>query len=107
MIIRKITPLKMKAVIATDSISFLGEVLFTFECPQDILINRSRPVHEATGGHAVRGNYCIHHALGNFADNHTIFHANIDLKWRIYDFSNNFLSFMDIQPNIILEIFAP
>ena len=96
MIIRKITPLKMKAVIATDSISFLGEVLLTFECPQDILINRSRPVHEATGGHAVRGNYCIHHALGNFADNHTIFHANIDLKWRIYDFSNNFLSFMDI-----------
>ena len=60
MIIRKITPAKMKAVIATDSISLLGEVLFTFECPQDILINRSRPVHEATGGHAVRGNYCIH-----------------------------------------------
>ena len=54
----------MKAVIATDSISLLSEVLFTFECPPDILINRSRPVHEATGGHAVRGNYCnycIHH----------------------------------------------
>ncbi len=108
MIIRKITPLKMKAVIATDSISLRSrKMLLTFECPQDILINRSRPVHEATGGHAVRGNYCIHHALGNFADNHTIFHANIDLKWRIYDFSNNFLSFMDIQPNIILEILAP
>ena len=28
------------------------------------------PVHEATGGHAVRGNYCIHyHVWGNFADN--------------------------------------
>ena len=50
----------MYAVIATDSISLLSEMLFTFECPPDILINRSRPVHEATGGHAVRGNYCIH-----------------------------------------------
>ncbi len=91
MIIRKITPLKMKAVIATDSISLLplrGRHLpFT------------RPRAATLSG--------IHHALGNFADNHTIFHANIDLKWRIYDFSNNFLSFMDIQPNIILEIFAP
>ena len=54
----------MKAVIATDSISLLSEVLFTFECPPDILINRSRPVHEATGGHAVRGNYCIHNHIG-------------------------------------------
>ena len=58
------------AVIATDSISLFGEVLFTFECPPDILINRSRPVHEATGGHAVRGNYCIHLHRGNFANNH-------------------------------------
>ena len=41
----------MKAVIATDSIS-LGarKMLLTFECPPDILINRSPPVHEATGG---------------------------------------------------------
>ena len=54
----------MKAVITTDSISLLGKVLFTFECPPDILINRSRPVHEATGGHAVRGNYCIHNHVG-------------------------------------------
>ncbi len=60
----------MYAVIATDSISLFGEVLFTFECPPDIFINRSRPVHEATGGHAVRGNYCIHyHVWANFADN--------------------------------------
>ena len=51
----------MYAVIATDSISLLSEMLF--ECPPDILINRSRPVHEATGGHAVRGNYCIHYHL--------------------------------------------
>ena len=28
------------------------------------------PVHEATGGHAVRGNYCFHLNRGNFADNH-------------------------------------
>ena len=63
-IIRKITPMKMKAVIATDSISLLSEVLFTFECPPDILINRSRPVHEATGGHAVCGNYCMHYLFG-------------------------------------------
>ena len=48
----------MKAVIATDSISLrFRKMLLTFECPQDILINRSRPVHEATGGHAVRDNY--------------------------------------------------
>ena len=61
----------MNAVIATDSISLLSEVLFTFEYPPDILINRSRPVHEATGGHAVRSNYCIHyHIWCNFADNH-------------------------------------
>ena len=54
-------PYKMKAVITTDSISLRSrKMLLTFECPQDILINRSRPVHEATGGHAVRGNYCIH-----------------------------------------------
>ena len=53
--------MKMKVVITTDSIS-LGarKMLLTFECPPDILINRSRPVHEATGGHAVRGNYCMH-----------------------------------------------
>ena len=64
----------MKAVIATDSISFRSrKMLLTFECPQDILINRSRPVHEATGGHAVRGNYCIHnHIWDKFADNHNI-----------------------------------
>ena len=38
----------MKAVIATDSISLRSrKMLFTFECPPDILINRSRPVHEA------------------------------------------------------------
>ena len=55
----------MKAVIATDSISLRSrKMLFTFECPPDILINRSRPVHEATGGHAVRGNYCIHNHMG-------------------------------------------
>ena len=54
----------MKALIATDSISLLGKVLFTFEYPPDILINRSRPVHEATGGHAVGGNYCIHNHSG-------------------------------------------
>ena len=61
-IIRKITPMKMKAVIATDSISLRSrKMLLTFECPQDILINRSRPVHEATGGHAVCGNYCMHY----------------------------------------------
>ena len=41
----------MKAVIATD---------------QYIPPTASRqapPVHEATGGHAVRGNYCIHNHL--------------------------------------------
>ena len=67
------------AVIATDSISLRSrKMLLTFECPQDILINRSRPVilinrsrpvHEATGGHAVRGNYCFHLHRGNFAEN--------------------------------------
>ena len=31
------------------------QVLLAFECPQNILMNRSRsPVHEAMGGHAVR-----------------------------------------------------
>ena len=85
--------MKMKAVIATDSISLRSrkmlltfecpqdilinrsrrKMLLTFECPQDILINRSRPVHEATGGHAVRGNHSIHnHVWGDFADNHNI-----------------------------------
>ena len=35
--------MKMKAVIATDSISLRSrKMLLTFECPQDILINRSR-----------------------------------------------------------------
>ena len=59
------TPMKMKAVIATDSISLWAcKMLLTFECPPDILINRSRPVHEATGGHAVRGNCCTHNHLG-------------------------------------------
>ena len=54
----------MKAVIATDSISLRSrKMLLTFECPQDILINRSRPVHEATGGHAVRGNHSIHNHI--------------------------------------------
>ena len=57
--------MKIKAVIAADSISLRSrKMLLTFECPQDILINRSRPVHEATGGHAVRDNYCIHNHLG-------------------------------------------
>ncbi len=44
------------------------KMLLTFECPPDILINRSRPVHEATGGHAVRA-YCrILSYGGNFAE---------------------------------------
>ena len=67
--------MKMKAVIATDSISLRSrKMLLTFECPQDILINRSRPVHEATGGHAVRGNHSIHnHVWGDFADNQSLY----------------------------------
>ena len=64
----------MYAVIVTDSIALRSrKMLFTFECPQDILINRSRPVHETTGGHAVRGYYCFHLHWGNFADNHLKF----------------------------------
>ena len=48
--------MKMKAVIATDSISLRSrKMLLTFECPQDILINRSR-----------------NHVWGDFADNHNI-----------------------------------
>ena len=43
--------------------------LFTFECPPDILINRSRPpVHEATGGHAVRTIYGLQYFRGINAD---------------------------------------
>ena len=57
----------MKAVIATDSISLRSrKMLLTFECPQDILINRSRPVHEATLSVAITA--CTIY-LGNFADN--------------------------------------
>ena len=83
----------MKAVIATDSISLRSrKMLLTFECPQDILINRSRrsrPVHEATGGHAVRGNYCIHnHIWDNFADNSNIFAMPVEF------FSGNHADFL-------------
>ena len=65
------------------------KMLLTFECPQDILINRSRPVHEATGGHAVRGNYCIHnHIWDNFADNSNIFAMPVEF------FSGNHADFL-------------
>ena len=67
----------MKAVITTDSISLRSrKMLFTFECPPDILINRSRPVHEANPFTRPRAatlsvaitSYTI--IWGNFADNH-------------------------------------
>ena len=69
----------MKAVIATDSISLRSrKMLLTFECPQDILINRSR-----------RGNYCIHnHIWDNFADNSNIFAMPVEF------FSGNHADFL-------------
>ena len=59
--------MKMKAVIATDSISLLPlrgrHHPFTRPLPPTAS-RQAPPVHEATGGHAVRGNYSIHNHLG-------------------------------------------
>ena len=63
----------MKAVIATDSISLRSrKMLLTFECPQDILINRSRH----------------NHIWDNFADNSNIFAMPVEF------FSGNHADFL-------------
>ena len=62
----------MKAVITTDSISLLplrGRHLdessnYHGQYIPPTASRQAPPVHEATGGHAVRGNYCRHNHSG-------------------------------------------
>ena len=71
--------MKMKAVIATDSKSLLPLRGRHHPFTRPRAATLSPPVHEATGGHAVRGNYCTHN------------HIWVILRIIITEFKNKFV----------------
>ena len=80
MIIRKITPMKGQYIPPTAS-------------------RQAPPVHEATGGHAVRGNYCIHNHVGVILRIIAKIIKIMDYKW--YEEMNCAVTVCDNDGNII------